>query len=89
MKILKALLATVAIGMASITTANAHDSFHLGINLGGYGYAPPPVAYYPAPVYYDAPRVYYSSPRVIHYGPPAVSYRYYGGGHHHHITDCP
>lgn len=80
MKILKALLTTIAIGAASITTANAHDSFSLGVNIGGYGYAPPPVAYYPAPVYYGAPTVYYSSPRVIHYGPPVVSYRYYNGG---------
>lgn len=80
MKILKALLATIAISAASMTSASAHDSFHLGINLGGYGYAPPPVAYYPAPAYYGAPTVYYAQPRVIQYGPPVVSYRYYNGG---------
>lgn len=84
MKILKALLATIAIGMASITTANAHDSFHLGINLGGYGYAPPPVTYYypgPSTYYYGGP-AYYGPPRVIRYA-PVVQYNQFRGGHHH------
>jgi hypothetical protein len=76
MKTLKLLLATLAFAAVATTSAQARDSFSLGINIGGYGYAPPPVVYYPAParVYYDTPTVYYSAP-------PVISYRYYNYGH--------
>lgn len=85
MKILRSLMAVLAIGVATISTANARDSFSLGINIGGYGYAPP-VAYYPAPplVYYSAPSAYYYEPAPsYYYSAPIVSYRYYSGGHYY------
>ncbi|MDZ4213039.1 MAG: hypothetical protein U1C59_15125 [Methylotenera sp.] len=84
MKILKALLASIAIYAATMSTASAHDSFHLGINLGGFGYAPPPAVYYhpgPSAYYYGAP-AFYSPPRVIRYA-PVVQYHQYRGGHRH------
>lgn len=86
MKILRSMFIVLAIGAATISTANARDSFSLGINIGGYGYAPPPVVYYPAPVYYDEPVVYYRpAPRYYSYAPTIVSlgYQNYGGYRHH------
>ena len=77
MKILHSAILALTIGLASVSSAYARDSFSLGVNVGGYGYAPPAV-YYPAQrvVYYDAPQVYYRpAPRV--YYQPLVSYRYY------------
>lgn len=83
-----------AIGLVSIASANAHDSFSLGINIGGYGYAPPAV-YYAPPVYYVAP-IYYTPEPVVYYHPahqfrgygqrftPAVSYHYFNGGNNWH-----
>lgn len=98
MKLIHSAILALTIGVATVSTAQARDSFSLGINVGGYGYAPP-VAYYPAPVYYSEP-VYYSAPvtyyrpapRYYGYAPSAVSFGYsnYGGhgyrGHHggHH-----
>ena len=58
MKILHTTILALAIGAASISSAQARDSFSLGVNIGGYGYAPP-VVYYPAPVYYSEPVTYY------------------------------
>ena len=81
MKILRSLIAVLAIGAATMSTANARDSFSLGINIGGFGYAPPPVAYYPPPVVY-APTAYYYEPVRSYYAAPIVSYRYYSGGHY-------
>lgn len=88
MKVLRLVFATLAIGVASISTAQARDSFSLGINIGTPYYAPPPVVrYYPAPpvVYYSAPTAYYyrSAPPAYYY--PGASFRYYSyGGHRHH-----
>lgn len=67
MKLLKSTLLALAIGVTSIASVQARDSFSIGINVGGYGYAPP-VAYYPAPVYYSAP-VYYHEP-IVYYREP-------------------
>ena len=80
MKLLRSAVVALAIGVASISTASARDSFSLGVNIGGYGYAPP-VAYYPAPpvVYYSQP-VYYRAPQPVYYQ-PAVSYQYYNVGY--------
>jgi hypothetical protein len=80
MKILKLLLVGLAFTAAAAGTAQARDSFSVGINVGGYGYAPPPVYYYPAPArsYYAAPTVYYSEP--VRYA-PIVSYSYYNDGY--------
>jgi hypothetical protein len=94
MKLIHSVVLALAIGAATVSTAQARDSFSLGINIGGYGYAPP-VAYYPAPVYYSEPVVYYSAPVTYYrpapvyygYAPTVVSFGYsnYGGyrGHHH------
>jgi hypothetical protein len=80
MKLLRSTVIALAIGVASISTASARDSFSLGVNIGGYGYAPP-VAYYPAPpvVYYSQP-IYYRAPQPVYYQ-PAVSYQYYNVGY--------
>ncbi len=79
MKLLRSAVIALAIGVASISTASARDSFSLGVNIGGYGYAPP-VAYYPAPpvVYYSQP-VYYRTAQPVYYQ-PVVSYQYYSDG---------
>jgi len=79
MKLLRSAVIALAIGVASISTASARDSFSLGVNIGGYGYAPP-VAYYPAPpvVYYSQP-VYYRTAQPVYYQ-PVVSYQYYNDG---------
>ncbi len=85
MNTLQKTLAVLALSVAGLSTANARDSFSLGINIGGYGFAPPPVVhYYPAPatVYYGAPTVYYGAPIVRHV--PTVNYQYYDRGHRGH-----
>lgn len=80
MKLLRSAVVALAIGVASVSTASARDSFSLGINIGGYGYAPP-AAYYPAPpvVYYSQPVYYRAAPPV--YYQPVVSYQYYDVGY--------
>lgn len=80
MKLLRTAVIAMTIGIASISTASARDSFSLGVNIGGYGYAPP-VAYYPAPpvVYYNQPIYYRAAPPV--YYQPVVSYQYYNAGY--------
>ena len=71
MKIIHSTILALAIGAASITGAQAHDSFSFGINVGA-----PPV------VFYNPPIVYYSDlPRYYSY-PPVVSYQYYDQGRH-------
>lgn len=77
MKKLHSFLVAAAVTVAAIPVASAHDSFHLGINIGGgFPYYAPPVRYYAAP-----PVVYYSTPTVYYAAPPAVIYRgnYYEG----------
>ena len=83
MKIIHSAILALAIGAASVSSAQARDSFSLGINVGGYGhnyYPAPPVAYYPAPAYYSEPVVYYREP--VYYSQPVTYYRsaprYYG-----------
>lgn len=80
MKLLRSAVIVLFIGAASISNASARDSFSLGVNIGGYGYATP-VAYYPAPpvVYYSQPVYYRAAPPV--YYQPVVSYQYYNVGH--------
>jgi hypothetical protein len=90
MKLIHSAILALAIGAATVSTAQARDSFSLGINVGGYGYAPP-VAYYPAPVYYSEP-VYYSqpvtyyrpAPRYYGYAPTVVSFGYQNYGGHYY-----
>jgi hypothetical protein len=89
MKIIHSAVLALAIGAACVTSAQARDSFSLGINVGGYGY-PPPVFYAPPVTYYNPPVVYYSAAPTYYSRPPVVSYRYSddgfrgcrrGGGH--------
>jgi len=87
MKVLRSLVVALTIGAASISAAQAHDSFNIGINVGGYDhYAYPAVAYRAAPqvAYYPAPRVYYPA-AYTYYGAPVVVHRdvYYGGPRNH------
>ena len=80
-------IVALAIGVALTTSAQARDSFNLGINIGGYGYAPPAVYYAPPPVvYYPAPTRFYPAPaRAYFYAPPpAVGFSYFNGGHSLH-----
>jgi hypothetical protein len=90
MKILRSILIVLAIGTATISTANARDSFSIGINVGGFGNGYyEPVRYYSAPpvVYYGAPAYYYEPVRS-YYHAPVVSYRYFGGGHRYNGHDA-
>lgn len=77
----------VLLSAASITSAQARDSFSLGINIGGYGY-PPPVFYAPPVTYYNPPVVYYSAAPAYYgrgyYGAPVVSYQYDDDGYRGH-----
>lgn len=90
MKLIHSVILALAIGAATVSTAQARDSFSLGVNIGGYGYAPP-VVYYPAPVYYNEP-IYYSepvtyyrpAPRYYGYAPTIVSFGYQNYGGHHY-----
>ncbi len=86
MKILRSLMVALTLGTA-VSAAQAHDSFNIGISLGGHGYpGVPMVAYNTAPqvVYYNTPRVYYPAPHA-YYGAPVIGYRdvYYGAPRHH------
>lgn len=90
MKLIHSVILALAIGAATVSTAQARDSFSLGINVGGYGYAPP-VAYYPEPVYYSEPvyyaepvRYYRPAPRYYGYAPTVVSFGYQNYGGHHY-----
>jgi hypothetical protein len=84
MKIFHSAILALAIGAACVTSAQARDSFSLGINIGGYGYPPPvyyaqPITYYNPPVvYYSAAPAYYS--RGYYNSAPVVSYQYSDDG---------
>jgi hypothetical protein len=89
MNTLKTILAGAALCLVGISTAEAHDSISFGLNIGSYGYAPPPVVqYYPAPpvVYYPRPTYYYSpsyySAPPVYYSPGATIV--YRGGYRDH-----
>jgi len=87
MKILHLVFATLAIGVASISSAQAHDSFSFGLNIGTpyyyQPYQPPVVTYYPNPpvYYYGAPRTYYYQAAPPVYYAPQASFGYWNGGH--------
>jgi hypothetical protein len=96
MKVLRSFgiaLAASAAFLSVISTAQAHDSFNIGINIGGYGPQAYPVVSYravPQVVYYEAPRVYYPAayvpaPVVVHRDVYYDRYSggYYGGPRHH------
>ena len=67
MKIFHSRILALALGAASITSVQAHDSLGIGFNVG----APPVVFYNPPVVYNSALPRYYSSA-------PVVTYQYYG-----------
>jgi hypothetical protein len=83
MKLVKMLIATVALSGALVTTAHARDSFSIGVNIGGFDHFHSLRTHRYAPVYYGH---YYSAPPVVYYAPP-IRYRhfrqdaYYGGRH--------
>lgn len=78
MKIVKLLIATVALSGALVTSAHARDSFSIGINIGGNDfYAPQTIRTHR---HIDHYRGYYrSAPRVIYYT-PQIRYRHFRGG---------
>lgn len=63
--------------MAGATRAHADNLFGFNLNLGGWGYYPPP-----PPVYYSPPPpVYYAPPQIQIYSQPFPAYQgYYGPG---------
>ncbi len=82
MKIVKLLIATVALSGALATTAHARDSFSIGINIGSHDHHRHTIrTHRHAPTYYG--HYYYSEPRVIYYA-PRVHYRYRGHHGYHH-----
>ncbi len=94
MKMLRSLMAALALTV-SATAAQAHDSFNIGISLGGHGYHGAPVVRYhavPQVIYYDAPRVYRPAPYAHHHAPmmlhrdgfyDAPRHHFRGYGRHH------
>jgi hypothetical protein len=79
MKLLQSAVIALAIGAASISSASARDSYSLGVNIGGYGYAPAE-AYYPEqPVVYYSQPTYYRTAQPVYYQ-SAVTYQYYNDG---------
>lgn len=74
---------------AGTARAYAHNSFGLNLNLGGWGYYPPPPVYYtpPPPVYYAPPQVHYQPfPTYPGYFGPGIysrhdGRRYYDNGY--------
>jgi hypothetical protein len=77
----------VVFGLVVATSAQARDSFNIGVVIGGNGFAqpdidfaPPPVMFYPAPTHsYPAPaRAYYFAPV------PVVDSNNFNGGHSLH-----
>jgi len=90
MKLLRVFLVALALAM-SASAAQARDSFHIGINIGGFApYGYPAVGYHVAPpVVYHAPRIYHPAPVVVYpgvvYGAPRHFHhgqRYFNDRHH-------
>jgi len=94
MRVIRSLLVVLAIGVATLSSAQARDSVSFSLNIGAPGYyAYPAEVQYVAPpaVYYPGYSVYYDTPYAYRYYYPAAVYRgsygVYGGyysGHHHH-----
>lgn len=84
MKMLRTIIATVALTAAAVSPAQARDSFGLSINIGGYGHGHHHAPAHSYHRYHATPRVYYSAPRVIYYE-PSIRYRqgaYFGDRHY-------
>ncbi len=91
MKIIHSAILALTIGAATMTSAQARDSFSFGLNIGGY---PPPVYYAPPVVYYNEPVVYYQPvPRYYsyapyhNYAPSVISFGYFNDGRRRHHGD--
>ncbi|MDD2834465.1 MAG: hypothetical protein PHD12_10680 [Methylotenera sp.] len=68
MKLLHSALLALTIGVASVTSAQARDSFSVSINVGGHGHhAYPVTTHYVTPVHHR--QVVYYQPRHVHYAP--------------------
>jgi len=82
MKIVKLLIATVALSGALATSAHARDSFSIGINIGGHGHYDRHVVrtHRHTPTYYGHRYHRYDAPQVIYYEPRVLyrQYSYYG-----------
>lgn len=83
MKALRLMLVAVTLGLAGMSSANAHDNVGFSISIGSPGYyGPPPVYFGPPPVYhYYTPRVYYHYDRPYYFGGYRGHY-YRGEGPH-------
>jgi len=85
MKAMRLMLVALALGLAGMGTANAHDNVGFSISIGspGYYYAPPPPVYFgPPPIYQRyTPRIYYHYDRPYYYGGYRDHY-YRGHGPH-------
>jgi hypothetical protein len=81
MKIVKILTAAIVLSGALVAPAQAHDSFSVGINVGGgYDYAPHTIrTHRNVNSYYGG--YYRSAPRVIYYA-PQIRYRHVRSGRH-------
>ena len=83
MKLLKTLFATALLGLATISSAQAHGDVGWSISIGSPYYAPP-VAYHAAPpvvYYYGAPPMYYRAAPTVVYS-PYISYGWRDGYRH-------
>ena len=88
------LLMVAGLSLAALTPtiASAHSNLSIGVNLGGYGYAPAPVYVAPQPVYVEPePTVVYEQAPAVVYGPTVVysqpywdGYRWCRGDEHRH-----
>lgn len=69
MKIVKLMLAIVA--LSALCFSNAHARDRVDININAYRYVAPQISHYPNTVYYSrTPTViYYSAPAVVQYVP--------------------
>jgi hypothetical protein len=80
MKVLRSFVFALAIGVASVSAAQARDSFSIGINVGGHSHHRYPVVSHHVmsqPVYYYEPVAYHRpAPRAYYYA-PVRSHSYY------------
>ncbi len=76
MKPFKTLFAGALIGLASISSAQAHGNLGWSISIGSPSYYAPPPVYYSAPpvVYHSSPVVYYRPAPTVVYSAPAHGY---------------
>jgi len=75
----------LALILGGLQGAGAHDAFVFGIQMGDYGFNPPPEAHYsPAPITpyfgaYGAQTYHYGAP-IVHHPAPAIRYHFFDDG---------